>query len=610
MVSISKKRMQPRRRRGGGGGGPLTSDSVTSSEKWAAAGLFCLFGCGLAYAMFALLVIGDGDGQDGGGGGESRGTLKRRPLEDYDESHPNLHFQGPNSESYNAIALDIIQFLNCRQLLNRTTTEMEGGGGGDQEEFGQQQFGGDAPGQQRQAAGAAAAAGGDGREEKEEEGHFRRRRRRRLQGGGEADGGGVGGGIGEGQQQMMLDDFALESEEGMWDYKITPTAAHLFCVAAMYSERDASGTVADAQFRDKVSDWKERINCGKSTTSSAENRAAVLDIWSSARSEIQQDDILRKTLEASTEHDRDLAGKRLSLWAPTNDDGLDYMVNVLNEEQKSVDHGGVYGLETNLGAGKTFVDVGSCLGLTSFAVTLLYPGTKIVSLEAASPNWLLQQANWQCNAEALGTGSGSDRTVLLSGVGPSTMTQMAKVMWRPSATTSTRSWTPATEKQYGDMELAIKLRPWHSILAEARVDGTKIDVLNVDCEGCEYNLVPSLSDTEWDAIPTVMGSLHWGYIPKQKLPSSSRARQTHERLCQHENFARTAKECCAFPDMAVKSSIPGEVLVKDSEQFPPKASTVADVSELCDDFDEWAKSHHLNDIESDWGWFQISSMSS
>jgi hypothetical protein len=36
---------------------------------------------------------------------------------------------------------------------------------------------------------------------------------------------------------------------------------------------------------------------------------------------------------------------------------------------------------------------------------------------------------------------------------------------------------------------------------------------------------------------------------------------------------------------------------------------VADLAgDLCDDFQTWSQKVHLDDIESDWGWFQITSM--
>ena len=128
-------------------------------------------------------------------------------------------------------------------------------------------------------------------------------------------------------------------------------------------------------------------------------------------------------------------------------------------------------------------------------------------------------------------------------------------------------------------------------------------------EGCEYNLVPSLSDEDFDSMRVVMGGIHWGYIPESRLPSSDRGKRTHGRLCQHENFARTAKECCDFPNLQVKSSNAGEILEQEGNAFPPKQSVVRDVAgDLCNGFSTWAAEHHLHTITSDAGWFKLSSI--
>ena len=50
----------------------------------------------------------------------------------------------------------------------------------------------------------------------------------------------------------------------------------------------------------------------------------------------------------------------------------------------------------------------------------------------------------------------------------------------------------------------------------------------------------------------VLGRTNWGYTPTIKKPSSERARQTHERVCTHYNFAKRCKECCDFLSLAVK----------------------------------------------------------
>lgn len=105
-----------------------------------------------------------------------------------------------------------------------------------------------------------------------------------------------------------------------------------------------------------------------------------------------------------------------------------------------------------------------------------------------------------------------------------------------------------------------------------------------------------------------MGEVHWGYIPEHKLPSSKRGQMTHDRLCQHENFARTAKECCGSPDLQVRSFNPGEVLYRDGAGN--EAATVKDLSNegLCDDFSDWVEEHHYYEIDNDYGWFEISSV--
>lgn len=274
----------------------------------------------------------------------------------------------------------------------------------------------------------------------------------------------------------------------------------------------------------------------------------------------------------------------------------------------------MHGLDESLGPGKVFVDVGSCLGLTCLAVNSKYPGTKIVSFEPASPSWFLQELNLRCN---LAKDEFKNFHVVLAGVGSNTEEEdntMAKLMWRPTSTTSTRTWTPKEEHRPDAIELLVRLRRLSSILAEANVAGTPINVLNIDCEGCEYNLIPALTEEQFDDIPAVLGGVHWGYIPANKLPSSERAKQTHERMCQHENIAKTTKECCAFPHLHVKSSVPGEVLVKAPEDERkmhgvPTTSTVTDViaEGLCDDFDKWAEEKFLYDIKDDFGWFELTS---
>jgi FkbM family methyltransferase len=483
--------------------------------------------------------------------------------------HPHLKMMNaPMSDSFNAIALDILETLQCAQLLNVTASQNGewrrrrlGESSPDGEHGDDGGFKDDTPNEEQRGGGAAAAdwnkdAGFENNEFENVEG--------------------------------AVDDYMDGGGGGNGYFDIN--AKHLFCIAASESP---------------PSELTTNLRCD----AAGGKRQGILDLWSAARSQMPDKLFLQVLGLAKEQPDQSLLDRSYNLWAPTADQGLTYMLATLNDVE-SMEHKLLHGLQENLGPSKLFVDVGSGQGLTTLAVANLYPGTRIVSMEPASPNWLMQELNLKCNLE-------HDQLkmihVVLAGVGPNTEDEenmMAKLMWRPTATTSTRSWTPAEEQTPNDVELLVRLRRLNSILAEANVYNVPMDVLNVDCEGCEYNLIPALSEEEFESIPAVMGGLHWGYIPVKKLPSSERGSTTHSRLCTHENIARTAKECCAFPDLQVKSSVPGELLVQDhgGERFPPKSSTVLDVAgELCDEFDQWAKDHFLNDIDGDWGWFELTS---
>ena len=391
------------------------------------------------------------------------------------------------------------------------------------------------------------------------------------------------------------DDFLWRGTDDQWgNNKVTPTAAHLFCLAGSRDSHVAASNVPQ---------WTSQIHCPATTTA----RQALLELWNAARSNFLDDQLLQSVLKMTTEHLYSLVNRDLYLWDTLTDQGLDYMVRTLNNASKTVDDGGIFGLEHNLGPGKVFVDVGSGLGTTSLAMAMLYPGTRIISIEVAAPNWLLQELNWRCNRDIVGA---VPDVLLFAGVGPDARQPSAgKFLWKPSLTTVTRAWNPASERLPEDVELTVHLEAWHAL--QARAEFTHVDVLNIDCGACEYNFIPALTDDEFNAISTVMGNLHWGYIPYSKLPSSERGRTTHERICQHENFAKTAKECCDVPYLQVISSYPGQVLVQHDDHGGalPKQGTVADVAgDFCDDFAEWAVTKRLHDVPNDFGWFQLSSV--
>ena len=263
-----------------------------------------------------------------------------------------------------------------------------------------------------------------------------------------------------------------------------------------------------------------------------------------------------------------------------------------------------------MGNNKLFVDVGSALGLTSMLIAYLYPGTTVVAIEPAAPSWLIQNINFRCN---LSHHQRSYVHPILAGVGTKhhdDNDSMMKMIWRPSMTTATRNWNPENQFDFAvDIELTVHLRTLRAILAEATPEdlplGTPISVLNLDCEGCEYNLIPSMHETSFNSIGVLLGRTNWGFIPTIKKPSSHRARDTHKRVCSHYNFAKRCKECCDFPSLEVKPKLHSSNRVSgDSSSSEQSVAEIA--GDLCNGFPEWAEKEKLRDIPDDYGWNEMS----
>ena len=136
-------------------------------------------------------------------------------------------------------------------------------------------------------------------------------------------------------------------------------------------------------------------------------------------------------------------------------------------------------------------------------------------------------------------------------------------------------------------------------------------LLNLDCEGCEYNLIPSMHEASFKSIRLILGRTNWGFIPVSKKPSSERAEDTHKRLCTHYNFAKRCKECCDFPTLPARPRLQSAPVEdpNDTTGFGETValSTVADLAgSLCDGFDVWAEENHLHDVPDDYGWNEMS----
>eukprot|EP00984_Skeletonema_dohrnii_P005783 scaffold2041_cov102-Skeletonema_dohrnii-CCMP3373.AAC.4 len=443
---------------------------------------------------------------------------------------------------------------------------------------------------------------------------------------------------GDFMMDQMMDDFGDMMGGGEFgggsDYfdnktQLKLTARHLFCLAAEGITLPKSTTLDESD--------DPSIHCD---IDNFETRESLLNLWSSARAQISED-IIKKTLGLVTEHKETLRGHDVHVWYPNRDQGSEGMLRVLNSafegsltynfdsepaEDGQDDLYRFWDIPSQfVGENKLFVDVGSALGFTSMLMAYEYPRTTVVSIEPASPSWLIQNINFRCN---LSEEQRSYVHPILAGVGTKhhdDNDSMMKMVWKPSMTTATRNWNIERDFDFGqDIELTVHLRTLRAILAEATPEdlplGTPISVLNLDCEGCEYNLIPSMHETSFSSIGLILGRTNWGFIPTSKKPSSERAEDTHKRVCTHYNFARRCKECCDFPTLPVRPRLPSTTVVENgvfgdadvedeanNSSAALESKTVADVAgSMCDGFDAWAEENQLHDVPDDYGWNEMS----
>jgi len=454
MVSISKSRVKARN--------PYSTKQQASPQVIAGVVVAVLLGC---YALLSLVQSTGTSGSNSEGG--SRLSRLKQVFHDH-QLHLKLEAKSSPglSDSYNAIAQDILSTLNCEELLNRTTASMTN------YNKNKRYVMDDVPARDD-------IYNGDTKKDTNDNNSNNNNMRRRLQqvrGAPPSDDGddSVRPPLVKGdtpQQDIVTDDGVMGGGDDWGNYYEEVTAKEVFCLAA------ATTSLSE----EIINMTKSRFSCDASNT----KQMALLDLWSSARSQMNEQ-LLVKTLELATESSRSIGSMHsVNLWAPRNDDGMNYILNQVSDQEENahVNGNNFFGLSNNLGPGHLYVDVGSCLGITALAVILEYPKTQVVSVEPAAPNWLMQELNMKCNLD-----EDQQPTLLLAGVGPHTKeTMAAKLLWRPAAVTATRAWTPAEEQVQGDdEELFVQLRPWKDILAMAKIPSSHhIDGLHMGCEGGE-----------------------------------------------------------------------------------------------------------------------------
>jgi hypothetical protein len=291
-------------------------------------------------------------------------------------------------------------------------------------------------------------------------------------------------------------------------------AVALFCQAARHH---SGGTTAASSSPNNNNNMRKRSHyCDPHTDAGRQN---LLTIWQMARDQIANVDLLRRALSLAHGADYTLmAGgtitprrHNVTLWAPPNDIGITTVLaelknngygmtnlilptlqQLLTQPAAAAAAVPATGSHTITPDDVYFIDIGANLGIISLAVALETMSSssssdnnnhqnnhrvQIIAIEAAAPTWLYQLLNVRCN---LGNDDTTVMSVLagLDDVGGNTL----NMTWREHSTTSTRNWTPESERRDSDIELQVPTRSLRSILDMLPLPH-RVAVMKVDCEG-------------------------------------------------------------------------------------------------------------------------------
>lgn len=229
-------------------------------------------------------------------------------------------------------------------------------------------------------------------------------------------------------------------------------------------------------------------------------RKRLFRIWEIVRNQIDDTDLIRRVMGIARGNQYTIMDDRyhVTLWAPPADIGITTVLEELKTDgygMKNLILPTLRSEAADVGNAKIiryFVDIGANLGIISLAVALetamINNITRIVAIEAASPTWLFQQLNLRCNLE-------DDTNQVISVLaGLDSKPGTLQMTWREHSTTSTRSWTPDTERSATDVELIVPTRTLQSIMEPLKP--YVIACAKIDCEGKrKCCMTPTISTT-------------------------------------------------------------------------------------------------------------------
>ena len=189
------------------------------------------------------------------------------------------------------------------------------------------------------------------------------------------------------------------------------------------------------------------------------------------------------------------------LWAPARDSGAamvahDHHFDSYLLSQRSVDEG------------ELMVDVGAHLGAAALRIASRSPDGRFLLVEAAPMTFIYQLVNLWCNLPPSRLQGSSPQIIpvlaALTGTGNETM----HVKYGATTThmSSTWMWTQ------NSTSVQVQTTRLETLLAQNGLQNLPIPLFHINCRGCEYAVLPTLSGTAWQNVRAANGQMHVSHV--------------------------------------------------------------------------------------------------
>ena len=138
--------------------------------------------------------------------------------------------------------------------------------------------------------------------------------------------------------------------------------------------------------------------------------------------------------------------------------------------------------------GDTVLDLGSNVGITAIVVAKMFPTVRVIGVEPVPYNFAAALRNVDENGVA-------DRVTILNAALTRNASSTARIVYsirNPGSSTADREfYSKGSDDEYGHREFDVNGVTVDEIIDYFRLD--RIPFIKLDCEGCEYDIVPNLS---------------------------------------------------------------------------------------------------------------------